>query len=419
MSQFYTYPPSVAGNNASVGSNGATAPTSSTEVAGVNPSGQLQPLQTNAAGSLITTPDPASQQHVIVDSSALPAGASTSALQTAGNSSLSTIATNTTGVSTAANQTTANSSLASIDGKTPNLGQATTAGSVPVVLPASQITALTPPSTVTVIQPTAANLNATVTGSVAVTNFPASQPVSGTVTVVQPTGTNLHTVIDSSTLPTGASTSALQTNANASLTTIAANQTNGTQVTTISGTVPVSGSVIVTQATAANLNATVVVSNTPNVAVTSSVLPTGAATSALQTQISGQLPATLGAKTTANSLSVNIASDQVVATKSGGRSLANSPTVTTYATPVTSSAYVQIIASTSLAASLVELFDSSGVSIYLAVGAAGSEVNQLVIYPGGNGQVAITIPVGSRISYKAVSASATGSTAYNVLNLYT
>lgn len=41
-------------------------------------------------------------------------------------------------------------------------------------------------------------------------------------------------------------------------------------------------------------------------------LPTGAATSALQTQISGQLPATLGAKTTANSLAVNLASDQTV-----------------------------------------------------------------------------------------------------------
>ena len=46
-------------------------------------------------------------------------------------------------------------------------------------------------------------------------------------------------------------------------------------------------------------------------------LPTGAATSALQTTgnttlstISGQLPATLGAKTTANSLAINIASDQ-------------------------------------------------------------------------------------------------------------
>lgn len=37
----------------------------------------------------------------------------------------------------------------------------------------------------------------TVDGTVAVSNFPATQPVSGTVTVVQPTGTNLHVVVDS------------------------------------------------------------------------------------------------------------------------------------------------------------------------------------------------------------------------------
>lgn len=36
----------------------------------------------------------------------------------------------------------------------------------------------------------------TVDGTVAVSNFPATQPVSGTVTVTQATGTNLHTVVD-------------------------------------------------------------------------------------------------------------------------------------------------------------------------------------------------------------------------------
>lgn len=58
---------------------------------------------------------------------------------------------------------------------------------------------------------------------------------------------------------------------------------------------------------------------TQPVSATTLPLPTGASTSALQTTgnstlltISGQLPATLGAKTIANSLAVNIASDQVV-----------------------------------------------------------------------------------------------------------
>lgn len=105
--------------------------------------------------------------------------------------------------------------------------------------------------------------------------------------------------------------------------------------------------------------------------------------------------------------------------KAIGRALANAPTVTTYGTPVTSAAYVTIIASTTSATNLVELFDSSGVALFFAVGAAASEVNQFVIYPGGNGQVPLSIPAGSRISYKAVSTSATGSAAFNVLNLYT
>lgn len=62
---------------------------------------------------------------------------------------------------------------------------------------------------VTVAQATAANLNATVTGTVSVGNFPATQTVAGTVTanagtgnftVAQATGTNLHTVVDSGTI---------------------------------------------------------------------------------------------------------------------------------------------------------------------------------------------------------------------------
>lgn len=167
--------------------------------------------------------------------------------------------------------------LASVNTKTPALGQALATASVPVVLTAAQLTTLTPLSSIsvsnfpvtqpisgtvavsslpsipaganaigsvsisnfpvtqpvsgtvtanagtgsfTVVQTTAANLNATVTGAVSVSNFPATQPVSGTVaisgtvpvslatapttTVVQPTGTNLHVVVDA--VPTTAVT---------------------------------------------------------------------------------------------------------------------------------------------------------------------------------------------------------------------
>lgn len=81
MSFYAVYPPS--GSNPSVGINGSPAPTSSTEVSGINPLGNLQPLQTDASGNLKVDITSASGApiHVIVDSSALPTGASTSAQQ--------------------------------------------------------------------------------------------------------------------------------------------------------------------------------------------------------------------------------------------------------------------------------------------------------------------------------------------------
>jgi hypothetical protein len=53
------------------------------------------------------------------------------------------------GASTAALQTTGNTSVGSIDTKTPALGQALAAASVPVILPAATITTLTPPAAIT------------------------------------------------------------------------------------------------------------------------------------------------------------------------------------------------------------------------------------------------------------------------------
>ena len=115
---------------------------------------------------------PVSLTSTTVSSSALPTGASTSALQTSGNSTLT-----------------------SVDAKTPALGQALATASTPVVLTAAQISTLTPLTSVTVTQAIGTNLhtvidsgsvNAAVTGTVSVSNFPASQAVSGTVTVANP-----------------------------------------------------------------------------------------------------------------------------------------------------------------------------------------------------------------------------------------
>ena len=77
-------------------------------------------------------------------------------------------------------------------------------------------------------------------------------------------------------------------------------------------------------------------------------------------------------------------------------------------TNVTSAAYVTLQADTGATAiRQVNIFDSSGYTIYLAFGAAASEVNKIMICPGGPGQIPLSIPANTRLSLKAVSTSAT------------
>ena len=82
-----------------------------------------------------------------------------------------------------------------------------------------------------------------------------------------------------------------------------------------------------------------------------------------------------------------------------------------HSTPVTTSAYTEILSSTSDVINNLQIFDSSGQMLVLAVGAIGAEVNKLLIFPGGNGSVDLTIPASSRLSVMAV----TGDTAAGYL----
>lgn len=158
----------------------------------------------------------------------------------------------------------------------------------------------------------------------------------------------------------------------------------------------VTGTVASTQSGTWNIN---------NVSGTVS-LPTGAATDSTISTMSGKLPATLGQTTSANSMAVVIASDQntikTAQTNSKGEFVRNDYT----STSVTTSAYVQLIASTASSYSAIEIFDSSGQTLMLAIGGAGSEVDQFIIFPGGNGRIPFTIASGSRISIRALSATA-------------
>lgn len=136
-------------------------------------------------------------------------------------------------------------------------------------------------------------------------------------------------------------------------------------------------------------------------------LPTGAATEATLSAMSAKLPAALGAQATAGSMAVNIASDQIVPMAVSGKDTL-SPVRNDYTgTPVTTGAYVQLVASTAAAVSEIEIFDSSGQTLVLALGPAASEVDKVIIFPGGNGRVPLKIPASTRVSVKALSANAT------------
>jgi hypothetical protein len=92
----------------------------------------------------------------------------------------------TAGLATEAKQDTGNTSLGSIDGKTPALGQALAAASVPVVLTAAQVATLTPPAAITGFATEATlstmdgKIPSLVSGRTPVDGSGVTQPVSGT-----------------------------------------------------------------------------------------------------------------------------------------------------------------------------------------------------------------------------------------------
>lgn len=209
------------------------------------------------------------------------------------------------------------------------------------------------------------------------------------------------------------------------------NQGGHSAVVTLGGALTVDGSAV-TQPVSGTMTANAG-TGTFAVSAASLPLPAGAATAANQTTgnstlsaISGQLPATLGAKATAASLAVTVASDQVVPVSgtfwqaTQPVSIAAAPLAPTGRTSslvyrnndssvnITTSAYVQVVASTAGAINRLYVFDSSGSALIVATGAAASEVDKLYIPPGGSGvPYEINIPAGTRVAVKALDVNAT------------
>jgi hypothetical protein len=415
---FASYPSLTASANPSVGPNGQPIPGDSTLVAGENPSGNQQPLQTDSSGSLLVT-----------------------------------ISTEPT--------TPLNVNLTEVGGAAVTLGQKTSAVSIPVVIASDDTVA---------ISATALPLP---TGAATAMNQASEITELTTIVANQTNGTQTTQISGTVPLPTGAATSANQTNATQKTQivdgsgNVIASTSNALDVA-IQGTVPISGpvsvtqgtspwvdnisqfggsnvvtgtgasgagiprvtvsndsNVIVSQGTAASLNATVVQATGTNLHV---VTDTGSTTTVTQ-GTAANLNATV-VQTTASNLNAAVVGTGTAGTPNAGvvtiqgisggtaipisgtvtstpgSAIANPPVQNIYSsTNITTGAYVQLVASTTHTTNTIHIFDSSGQAMILGVGASGSEVIQLYVPPGGD-TYTLDIPSGSRIAYKALSANA-------------
>lgn len=119
---------------------------------------------------------------------------------------------------------------------------------------------------------------------------------------------------------------------------------------------------------------------------------------------------TLGSGTISVFLSVSEPPDVVEAVPAGRSAVATARN--NYATTnVTTSAYVTLVTSTPTSVTKINVFDSSGRTLYLSYaltcGALASSVNTVLIPPGGQGDMDLAIPSGYCVGIEALSANAT------------
>jgi hypothetical protein len=100
---------------------------------------------------------------------------------------------------------------------------------------------------------------------------------------------------------------------------------------------------------------------------------------------------------------INVSSNGDVFIFEQGRSTVHTVRHVYSSTPVNTTNWQQIISSVSAGIRRIEIFDSSGQTLELGTGAAGSETRRILIFPGGNGFVPLSISTGARVSIRAVS----------------
>jgi hypothetical protein len=171
-----------------------------------------------------------------------------------------------------------------------------------------------------------------------------------------------------------------------------------------------------TEATLSSLNAKVTAVNTGAVVVSSSALPSGAAT---ETTLAGirtrQDVVDFGATTTAQRVAANLgvagvavsASNPVPVSRLGTAAIqlvssSQRPYIIDMASVNISTSYTQVIASTGSAINSIQVQNQGAVPILIAVGAAASEVVYYIAAAGhDSSQVALNIPSGSRIAIRS------------------
>jgi hypothetical protein len=286
-------------------------------------------------------------------------------------------------------------------------------------------------SLLTPMQTDLASLNTKIPSQIS-GRLPVDLPSSAATSALQTSGNATLTSIDGKTpalvggrqpvdisslpLPSGASTSALQTTIN---TTLANGNVNTSSIATsaaliesktptlVSGRQPVDGSGVTQPVSAASLP-----------------LPTGASTSANQTAlnasvasidtktaslVSGRVPVDISTLPLPTGAATQTTLASVLTTLGLSKTKGKTVPHTTYqdyaATNVTTGAWVQLVASVSANVEELQIFDSSGQTLEIGIGAAASEARLFLIPPGGT-VVQAKILAGARVSIRAVSSLA-------------
>jgi hypothetical protein len=111
----------------------------------------------------------------------------------------------------------------------------------------------------------------------------------------------------------------------------------------------------------------------------------------------------------------NDALQEVVISGTGSVGTVAPVTLNKSTTPVTNSAYVQVVASLSAAVSKITVSNSGNAPILLATGTIGNEVNRLAIHPANAATTYdLYMPAGTRIS--VISADGTLNSGFTVIN---